>query len=63
MKDPIQEYVDWLRQHAIDLNTNIEAIKVFMSVQCSHNQIFIEDIKDLKERIEIMEQNFWKEIK
>jgi len=42
MKDPVKEYVDWLRQHAVDLNKNIEVVKKWMSTQHTHNELFLE---------------------
>lgn len=55
--DPVQEYVDWLRSHAVDLNKNLEAVKAWMSTQHTHNELFLESIIDLKARIKSLEKD------
>jgi hypothetical protein len=56
IKDPVQEYVDWLRGMAVTLNTNLEGVKVWMSTQHLHNELFLESITDLKAEVKILKE-------
>lgn len=51
IKDPIEDFVDGLKKMALDLNKNLELVKAWMSIQNTHNEIFLEDIYDLKVKI------------
>lgn len=62
IKDPIKEYVDWLRQHAVDLNKNIEVVKTWMSTQHTHNELFLESIVDLRAEVKKLKKEI-KELK
>lgn len=55
-KDPFQEYLDGLKQMAVDLNKNLESVKAWMSSQHLHNELFLEQIAELKIRVRELEE-------
>jgi len=60
IKDPVQEYVDWLKEMAVTLNTNLEGVKVWMSAQHTHNKLFLESIVELKAEIKKIKEELKK---
>jgi len=60
IKDPVQEYVDWLKDMAVTLNTNLEGVKVWMSTQHTHNELFLKYIIELKAEIKKIKEEIKK---
>ncbi len=56
IKDPIQEYVDWLKEMAVTLNTNLEGVKAWMSAQYLQNEMFLEGLEELKAEIKSLKK-------
>lgn len=56
MYNPVEDYINGLKKMGGDLNKNLEAVKVWMSVQHTHNELFLESIIELKERVRFLEE-------
>lgn len=53
--DPINNFIEGLHKMAKDLNQNIDSVRAWMSIQHTHNEIFMDNIKDLNDRIKYLE--------
>lgn len=56
MNSHLEDYIKNLHKMALDLNNNIEIVKTWMSTQHLHNELFLESINNLKERMKKIEE-------
>lgn len=58
MHDYHRDYLDGLIELSQTLNTNLEGVKVWMSAQHLHNELFLERIGNLEKEVkELKEKN------
>lgn len=52
----MEDYINGLRKMAEDLNRNLLAVKTWMTIQHTHNELFLESINELKARVKTIEK-------
>jgi hypothetical protein len=54
--DPVADILEKIRYAQVNLDINIEAVKAWMSIQHSHNELFTYRISQLEEKMEKLEE-------
>jgi hypothetical protein len=55
IEDPIGDFLTGIRHMVFELNHNLESFKTIMIIQNTQNSLFIDQIAELKKRIQDLE--------